>query len=405
MRVAASALHSTSDRDLVEALKALETKMRQDHSRMLAMVSELDSRGAATSLGYSNTPALLLHTLRITRAEARHRLAHAEVLHDTITPTGSVIEAALPHTAAALAQGDIDPDHVAAIHKTLKDLPHLDPEQRAMAEKVMLERAAEDDPAALARFGWKVRDLVDPDGPPPVDNEPQRPERELHRHTRRDGGMDFKGRLDATNAALFDALLVPFEKREPDDDRGHAERAGDALVDVLKMAANCPELPTHNGLKAEMTLTVSLDFLHNALDDALLPGQSYLTARDARLAACDAHILPAVMDGDSKPLDIAVPAYVVPAHIRRALVLRDKGCAFPACDRPASVCDSHHIYSWLKGGPTQLVNLVLLCPQHHRLLHRSEWEVKLLNNTAWFTPPDFVDPQRKPRRNHLHNTT
>jgi uncharacterized protein DUF222 len=302
MGVAASALHSTSDRDLVEALKALETKMRQDHSRMLAMVSELDARGVAASRGYSNTPALLVHTLRITRADARHRLAQAEVLHDTITPTGSAIEAELPQTAAALAQGDIGPDHVTVIHKTLKDLPHLEAEQRALAEKVMLERAAEDDPAALARFGWKVRDLVDPDGPPPVDNEPQRPDRELHRHMRRDGGMDFKGRLDATNAALLDALLVPFEKREADDDRGHAERAGDALVDVLKMAANCPDLPTHNGLKAEMTLTVSLDFLHNALDDTLLPGQSYLTARDARLAACDAHILPAVMDGDSKPL-------------------------------------------------------------------------------------------------------
>src|SRR5882724_5327921 len=251
MRVATSALRSTSDTELIEALTALETKMRQDHSRMLDLLSELDSRGVAATRGYSNTPALLLHTLRITRVEAKRRLAQAEVLHNTITPTGSVIEAALPQTAAALAQGDIDPDHVTVIHKTLKDLPHLDPEQRAVAEQVMLERAAEDDPAALARFGWRVRDIVDPDGPPPVDNEPQRPERELHRHTRRDGTMDFKGRLDATNAALFNALLTPFEKREPDDDRGHAERAGDALADVLKMAANCPDLPTHNGLKAE----------------------------------------------------------------------------------------------------------------------------------------------------------
>jgi hypothetical protein len=100
-----------------------------------------------------------------------------------------------------------------------------------------------------------VRDIVDPDGPPPVDDEPQRPERELRRHRRRDGGMEFNARLDAESAALFDALLAPSEKREADDDRSHAERAGDAFLDVLKKAANCPDLPTHNGLRTEVAFT------------------------------------------------------------------------------------------------------------------------------------------------------
>jgi hypothetical protein len=108
-----------------------------------------------------------------------------------------------------------------------------------------------------------------------------------------------------------------------------------------------------------------------------------------------------VMDGASKPLDVAVPAYVVPAHIRRALVLRDQGCQFPGCDRPASVCDSHHIAQWLRGGPTQIDNLVLLCSSHHRLVHRSEWTVQLINDRAMFTPPAYIDPERKPRYNAL----
>ncbi|HET6734886.1 HNH endonuclease signature motif containing protein, partial [Mycobacterium sp.] len=31
---------------------------------------------------------------------------------------------------------------------------------------------------------------------------------------------------------------------------------------------------------------------------------------------------------------------------------------------------AHHIQHWEDGGPTELVNLVLLCPYHHRLHHR-----------------------------------
>jgi hypothetical protein len=45
---------------------------------------------------------------------------------------------------------------------------------------------------------------------------------------------------------------------------------------------------------------------------------------------------------------------------------------------------------------------VLLCPRHHRLIHRSEWEVELAGTMAWFTPPSYVDPAREPRRNALH---
>ena len=55
------------------------------------------------------------------------------------------------------------------------------------------------------------------------------------------------------------------------------------------------------------------------------------------------------------------PRGVVPAAIRRALALRDKGCTHPGCTRPHHWCDSHHIIHWAIGGPTSLDNLVLLC--------------------------------------------
>jgi hypothetical protein len=385
----ATELWQASDVELVAALTAAEVELRQAHSGMLNILSEVDGRGVAAKLGYANTAALLLHVLRISRGEARNRIAQAEDLLERTTPSGSVIEASLPQTAEALARGEIGVGQVDVIRKTLAGLPDLMPEKRVLVENEMLKQAAQDDPNALARFGTGICDIIDPDGPPPSDPDPQRAQW-VRRHIRRDGRMELKALLDVENAQRLEALLKPFEKPHPEgnDTRSHSERAGDAFADVLRMAANCPELPTQNGLKTEIALIVDIDKLRNDTEDLVLPGRTGLTVRDMRRLACDGHILPAIMDGDSKPLDVAVPAYVVPAHIRRGLVLRNRGCAFPGCEHPASATDSHHIRSWiLHNGPTQLDNLVLLCGTHHRLIHRSEWTVQLVNGWAYFTPP------------------
>jgi hypothetical protein len=368
--------------ELVEAITALETRRRQDDAEMLRLLSVLDCRGIAPELGYSNTAALLMHLLRTTRLDARHRLARAAELFSRTTPTGSVVEAALPQTAEALGRGEISTDHVDVIRKTLKGLADLEPEKLVLAEEAMLDQAGKDDPRALDRFGGLVRDMIDPDGPPPQEPDPQ-PTQWVRRHIRGDGFMELKALLDPENAQRLEALLKPFEKPHPEgnDTRSYTERAGDAFADVLRMAANCPDLPTHNGLKTEMAFIVDIEALRKYVDDTVLPGQTYLTAREARLIACDCHALPAVMDGDSKPLDVGVPTYVTPAHIRRGLVLRDRGCAFPGCERPGSACDSHHIQAWLQGGPTQIDNLVLLCA-HHRVsrmrLRGSDVEVRVV---------------------------
>src|SRR5688500_6850741 len=146
----ARATWQTSDEVLVESLTALEVRMRRDYAAMLDLLSELDSRCAASQLGYANTAALLVHTLRITRAEANQRIAQAEKLHDVTTPTGAVVEAAMPLTAGELAKGSIGAGHVEVIQKTLGSMKHLEREQVAWAEDLMVARAAEDDPAALA---------------------------------------------------------------------------------------------------------------------------------------------------------------------------------------------------------------------------------------------------------------
>ncbi|MEV4315469.1 HNH endonuclease signature motif containing protein [Actinocrispum sp. NPDC049592] len=81
------------------------------------------------------------------------------------------------------------------------------------------------------------------------------------------------------------------------------------------------------------------------------------------------------------------------------MILRDGGCAFPSCGVPASACDGHHIIHWRNHGPTKVDNLVLLCPHHHRLVHRSDWAIEMVDRTPRFIPPAYIDPHRRPRTN------
>lgn len=76
-----------------------------------------------------------------------------------------------------------------------------------------------------------------------------------------------------------------------------------------------------------------------------------------------------------KPLSVGHATRVIPPHIRTALVVRDKGCRFPGCDRPPQWTDGHHIQHWVDGGPTELTNLLLLCRRHHRFVHEKRWRV------------------------------
>jgi hypothetical protein len=44
---------------------------------------------------------------------------------------------------------------------------------------------------------------------------------------------------------------------------------------------------------------------------------------------------------------------------------------------------------------------VLLCKKHHRLIHHSKWEVRIVSGTPEFIPPPWLDPARTPLRNTL----
>ena len=53
---------------------------------------------------------------------------------------------------------------------------------------------------------------------------------------------------------------------------------------------------------------------------------------------------------------------------QRALHKRSSHCQYPGCTA-ASELEAHHVIAVECGGATELANLILLCPRHHKLLH------------------------------------
>ncbi|MDG2112493.1 MAG: HNH endonuclease signature motif containing protein, partial [Actinomycetota bacterium] len=96
----------------------------------------------------------------------------------------------------------------------------------------------------------------------------------------------------------------------------------------------------------------------------------------AELMVCDASLRRLVVDTNGQPLNLGWATPEVTGSQRHALHLRDQGCVFPTCIRPAHWCDAHHVHPRSLGGPTDLGNLVLLCRHHHRLVHGPEWELQ-----------------------------
>ena len=123
-----------------------------------------------------------------------------------------------------------------------------------------------------------------------------------------------------------------------------------------------------------------------------------------RKIACDADIIPIVLGSQGRILDIGRAARVFPPHIRKAIMARDQGCAFPGCTIPAPWCEAHHITYWSRGGTTGTGNGVLLCSHHHHLIHKENWTIEVTNEVPWFKPPPELDPHLKPRRNNYFHS-
>jgi hypothetical protein len=111
---------------------------------------------------------------------------------------------------------------------------------------------------------------------------------------------------------------------------------------------------------------------------AHLAGGPGLPDHVVKWLTCAGRIRTAVHDRDGTVLDLGRSHRVVSDQLYRALLLRDEGCCtYPGCANTRGL-QAHHVRHWLHGGPTNLANLVLLCPGHHRGHHDGEFRIQRL---------------------------
>jgi hypothetical protein len=408
------------DSTVVDGLDRLQVLAQQVAALQLELIRQIDSRGIAAGQGATSTVAWLRDRHRISPQAASRQVKLAAALHPD-----------LPVTADALAAGVVNAEQAHVIAVAVGGLPV---EHRAAGEKHLVGEAGVFGPRELAILGQRVFEVVAPE------EADQRAQAALARAEERayqgrdlrlsevagDSRVRLTGWLDRESAACLRAAVDPLcaprtagrttgpgsagsatgsaDPGPGPDLRTPGQRRADALIEVCRLAMACGDLPDNGGDHPQVVVTVNIDTLRSQIGAATLDDGAPLTAAAARRLACDAAILPAVLGGASQVLDVGRERRLFTGPLRRALVLRDRGCAFPGCDRPPRWTDGHHIVSWLDGGPTSLANAVLLCGHHHRLIHHSDWQIRQnpADGLPDFIPPEYIDPQQQPQRNRYH---
>lgn len=97
------------------------------------------------------------------------------------------------------------------------------------------------------------------------------------------------------------------------------------------------------------------------LDDGTVILPSQALALGVRGAICRV-----VFDSAGQVLDLGRARRFFTGAVRRALFVRDRGCATPGCDVPARWCQADHLIPWWNGGATSERNGVLRCGHHNR---------------------------------------
>src|SRR5215470_10758165 len=394
--------YARSDDELVATLVDTYAFVSQGIAFIGAMTHDAAGRDLPGQVGSSGIVAWLRDKLRCTPAEARRLASLGELLD------------ARPVLAAAVADGEVNVGQVAVIGRVLADVPAKDPAVVDEVEEELVKRAAEFDPSYLRTIGDRVLAHVNPE----LADETlrKRLEREQrHARLRRGltlspdglGGMRLRGVLDTEAAAVVAAALDPLARPsrgvDGPDPRTAAARRADALVDVCRIALAAGGLPDNGGTPPQLTVTVELEALRRNLAIGQLDTGGQLTPETVRRLACGAGILPIVLGGAGVPIDLGRTRRTYTGAARQAVLARDGGCAFPGCDRPPRWTDVHHVVSWVDGGPTDLDNAVALCGHHHRLIHHSQWKVRLgPDRRPEFIPPPHIDPTGQPRRNLYH---
>ncbi len=304
------------------------------------------------------------------------------------------------HVAAALLEGELSRPQAEVIVTALDALPtDLDPDLRIRAEQHLVEQAADFGPRDLRRLGERVLEVVAPD----VADEhearaleaAERRARERMSVRRRELGGGLV-RIIADVPVLHADLLYAQLHAYASPRRDHLEHvdrvdpeSGERVPYARLLAQGfCTMLerlsrkttPSQAGVSATVVVTIDQDRLSEQLAVAGLSTGNAISAGEARRLACHAGIVPMVLSGDSRPLDVGRKKRLHDSAQRLAMGVRDGECRAAGCEIPAAWCEAHHLVPWSSGGATSVDDAVLFCGHHHHRAHDRRYDLTRMPN-------------------------
>ena len=289
--------------------------------------------------------------------------------------------AELPETMAGMAEGVISEDQVAVIARKAPDgMDHHFAELARSASVSQLHTALR-----IARQTHPPTPAPDPEPSgedetstpaPPVEPEG---ERQVSAWFDEFGTWNTRVQLPAEEGAYADQALRAHKDalvQEWKDARKAAKDAGieeispppfptlaDAFVRMCEHGLDVAAAERPHGHRTKVVLHVDADT--RATELHLGPA---LSEAERRYLTCDA-TFEVWVERNGLPIGAGRTSREIPRRLRRMLERRDRCCRVPGCGATAGL-HAHHLIHWEDDGPTELWNLALICPFHHRLHHR-----------------------------------
>ncbi|MHC3004715.1 HNH endonuclease [Gordonia sp. GN26] len=218
----------------------------------------------------------------------------------------------------------------------------------------------------------------------------------LSHHTTDDSRVEIHANLTQTVGEKFISMIDErsMPRPEPDgspDRRSAAQIRADAFEVLLDQAAVGAAMDTIGTPRTQTLLTIPAD----AGNPAFLPWTGSATQSTAKRLSCDGTLTEIIIDGETVPLQMGRERRLFPAHLRKAIIIRDETCI--KCGAPPSHTQVHHILHWSDDGDTDLDNGCLLCQRCHTQVHHNGWDIMMgFDRHPWLIPPADIDPRRRP---------
>ena len=334
------------------AILRLSQRMNAAEYELACLVREFDDRLGWAKWSFRNCAEWLAWRCGLSISAAREKVRTAQALRD------------LPAISKAFAEGRLSYSKVRALTRVAaahdEDLLlayALDATAAQVEERCRQLRLSQPDSSALATRAWERRSAS-------VSRSPHSGTLTLHAELPLEVG-------ELLVQALERAVEAGRVEQGPEfETTSWLQQQADALVELARAyLGGGQDGATSSAEHYQVVVHV---------DEAALrggPGRADLPIETLRRLGCDGSVVRVVDTDNGTPLDVGRKTRTVTVAQRRALWSRDRGCAFPGCERTHYV-DAHHIEHWAQGGATSLENLTLLCTYHHRLLHEGGFKVE-----------------------------